>query len=185
MTPFPNVIAVPFECLPCLQFATFACATVSVFWDLSLCLLTRGVVVPLAAKASPVLARPQSDTCCANVRRDSPFPPQRNMHFKNNEKHSNLFASLRNACASQPSQPSLCCRSPSLTGESANAATDTALCSNILKHPNMRVQVKQKTARLSHRQEKEKGRSHFASACGGGLASFCLLLCSSQRLLQS
>ena len=72
------------------------------------------------------------------------------MHCKN-EKHSNLLATLGNACTSLPSQPSPCCCSPLLMGASANAATNTTHC---VKHETCAIQVNKNTARLWHRPEK-------------------------------
>ena len=95
-----------------------------------------------------------------------------------------------------PSHPSPHRRSPSLTGESANAATDTAHCET-LKHPHSRAQVKQ-NAPLAFRTDKKNnkfahplnrtGRSRFASAsastCGGRLSPSHLISRASQGFCQ-
>ena len=67
------------------KFATQRPTILKNMWRVSvfrtfLCLTTRGDVALLAGKLSPVLARPLGDTCCTNVRRDSPLPPQTETH---------------------------------------------------------------------------------------------------------
>ena len=52
-------------------------------------------------------------------RHSSPSTTRKNVHCKNVQQHSNLLASMGDACTSLPSQPSPCCCNQSLMGENA------------------------------------------------------------------
>ena len=156
--------------------------------------MIKSDAAPLAVQASPVLARPLGGTCCTDVRRDTSLPPQEETcTVRTLENIPTCLASLSDALPVQGSHHHPLLGAAAHPGGSANAANRLSTLRETLKTSKLARSSETKTARLPHRQQKQqirspttgKERSHFASACGGGLAACCLLLRSSHGLLKS
>ena len=106
-------------CVPCLVtlFPLYMFLTFSFYvYEFS----DEGAVAPRSRSTSAGSSARDATTCSSSVWRNILLPPQ-NMHRKNIEQHSNLPASLNNACQILLSHafPYECC-SPSLMGENRN-----------------------------------------------------------------